>query len=349
MSTAPIALAAPASLQLGWIRSRGFDFHFIVTSSVVALASGAIVWSHPHLIQLVLLLDLWLLGFHHVISTFTRLVFDKPSYQEHKFLVVQLPVIVLAATAALAWGAGLWLLATIYLYWQWFHYTRQSFGVERMYRRKADPQALIHDKITHYAFYLVPLAGIVYRSWQQPKLYIGLSVWTFPIPDVVMFAVAAVAAGSFLLWLATEMRALWQGRLAPAHFLYMLSHFTIFTIGYLLIEDVTTGWLVLNVWHNIQYIMFVWWFNNNRFKDTVDPQRPFLSKLCHSNRVLGYLGMCLVTSTVIYVLLRAGGSLADPVPVALVSMMSINFHHYLVDGMIWKRKKAAVASSVATA
>ena len=30
----------------------------------------------------------------------------------------------------------------------------------------------------------------------------------------------------------------------------MASHFTIFYVGYLVIEDITHGWLVLNVWHN---------------------------------------------------------------------------------------------------
>ena len=27
------------------------------------------------------------------------------------------------------------------------------------------------------------------------------------------------------------------------------------------------GWLVLNIWHNAQYILTVWLFNNNRFKE----------------------------------------------------------------------------------
>jgi hypothetical protein len=34
------------------------------------------------------------------------------------------------------------------------------------------------------------------------------------------------------------------------------------------------------------------------------------------------------------------------IPATVTAMMIINFHHYVVDGIIWKRKKpAAVAAS----
>src|SRR5215213_8309567 len=43
------------------------------------------------------------------------------------------PVFVLNACLAV----GTWILTTVYLYWQWWHYTRQSYGVSRIYQRKA--------------------------------------------------------------------------------------------------------------------------------------------------------------------------------------------------------------------
>ena len=33
------------------------------------------------------------------------------------------------------------------------------------------------------------------------------------------------------------------------------------------------------------------------------------------------------------------------IPAAVTAMMVINFHHYVVDGMIWKRRKPAPATS----
>jgi len=41
-----------------------------------------------------------LLGYHHVVSTFTRLVFDAESFRRHGYLVVQVPLLVIAGTVA---------------------------------------------------------------------------------------------------------------------------------------------------------------------------------------------------------------------------------------------------------
>jgi hypothetical protein len=348
MSVSAVPSQAVAA-QAGWLRSPGFDLHLIATTSIVALASGAAALVRPDLFQVILILDLWLLGYHHVISTFTRLCFDRDSFREHRFLVVELPIIVIAATAAAVMLLGAWVLPTTYLYWQWFHYTRQSYGVERMYRRKAPAGASINDYLTTRALYLVPLFGILYRSWQQPQTFLGMEVKYLPVSDIGLWIVGILAGSALLAWLGTTLMALARGELAFAHFLYVLSHHAIFITGYCLISDITTGWLVLNVWHNIQYIMFVWQFNNKRFGDQVDPQHVFLSTLSQRKHVLGYLGVCIAIATLIYGVLIVSGSYAlqDAVSLALVASMVLNFHHYVVDGIIWKRRKAAAAFQAA--
>ena len=88
----------------------------------------------PSLFYPILLLDLWVLGYHHVIATFTRLCFDRASFEERRGLIVHLLPIVAALTILVAWQVGLWVVVTIYFYWQWWHYARQSWGVSRAYR-----------------------------------------------------------------------------------------------------------------------------------------------------------------------------------------------------------------------
>ena len=102
----------------GWLRDARFDLTLIVGVAALALASGAIVVAEPGLFPLVLFADLWLLGYQHVVSTFTRLAFDGESFRQHRFLVLGLPVVVLVAVFAAAWAFGGWILATTYLYWQ---------------------------------------------------------------------------------------------------------------------------------------------------------------------------------------------------------------------------------------
>src|SRR5262245_17612328 len=80
----------------GWLRSPSFDSVFVGGSALVALLATVTVVVEPRLFPLVLVTDMWLLGFHHVVSTFTRLAFDSESFRAHRFLVLGLPWIVLA-------------------------------------------------------------------------------------------------------------------------------------------------------------------------------------------------------------------------------------------------------------
>jgi hypothetical protein len=129
--------------------------------------------------------------------------------------------------------------------------------------------------------------------------------------------------------------------------LYMCSHVTIFSFGYLLIDDITHGWLVLNVWHNAQYILTVWLFNNNRFRDGIHPKHRFLSYLSQQRNVMKYFAVCLIFSTVAYSLLGFALStvstfVATSLPLFAIAYQAINFHHYVVDAVIWKVRRRPV-------
>ena len=113
------------------------------------------------------------------------------------------------------------------------------------------------DKLTEWLIYLVPISGILYRSWQAPATYLGAEFWVLAVPFELFAAVAAISAGVLIYWCAGRVRAWAEGRLPVAHTLYVLSHVVMFAAGYILIEDVTFGWLTLSLWHSAQYILFV--------------------------------------------------------------------------------------------
>src|SRR5262245_26004634 len=104
----------------GWLRSPRFDLGLILSVSLLAMLAGLAAASSSRWLELIVTLDLWLLGYHHVISTYTRLCFDTPSLKRHWFLVFALPPIVLTAVVTLVLGFGAWAVVTIYFYWQWF-------------------------------------------------------------------------------------------------------------------------------------------------------------------------------------------------------------------------------------
>jgi hypothetical protein len=156
-----------------------------------------------------------------------------------------------------------------------------------------------------------------------------------------------VAFVTIAWWLAQTLKSLIQGTLPIAHTLYVASHLTIFGLGYIAIQDINHGWLVLTVWHNCQYILTVWMFNNNRFKNTVDAKHRFLSTISQRNRMVTYFAVCLVISTVLYSFIqfslgRVVLATATSLPLFAIVFQAINFHHYLVDAVIWKVRRKPV-------
>lgn len=330
--------------QAGWVRGPGFDLTFIGGITVLAVLAGGVAIANPNSFPSVFVLNAWLLGYHHVISTFTRLTFDRDSFNENRFLVTWLPLIVLAGVFALCLLFGQWILTTIYLYWQWWHYTRQSYGVSRIYQRKA---GINNDLLSKLVIYAVPVWGILHRSFQSPQQFLFTDVKVLPVPVWLVTAAGLVALLVLASWVAQTVKSLVQGTLPLAHTLYICSHLLIFGIGYLAVEDINHGWLVLTVWHNCQYILTVWMFNNNRFKNGVDSRHRFLSSISQRNKFVTYVAVCLLMSTVLYSALQFSLSwlvvaTATTLPLFAIAFQAVNFHHYLVDAVIWKVRRKTV-------
>jgi hypothetical protein len=341
--------ATPAPSR--WLRNAQFDLVFIIGLVALGVGTGLVVVSFPDLFLPILILDLWFLGYHHVISTYTRLCFDRKSFESSRFLVFGLLPAVAVGTLLVAAGVGLWAIVSTYFYWQWFHYTRQSWGISRAYRGK-ERAALYEDGwLDQATFYALPVLGVLSRSHQDPGTFIGLELKVVPVAEWLVTAAAAATAVLLAVWLVRRGQAWAQGRLAAVHTLYMLSHFTVFAVSYLLIDDVTYGWLVINIWHNAQYILFVWLFNTRRFKDGIDPEARFLSYISQPHRLWLYLLTCIAITGVVYwgVLGTLNWLLFAGVSATIVLYQIVNFHHYIVDSMIWKVRKAPIRQTLGLA
>jgi len=342
--------------QNGLLHSPVFDFTFVIGIAVLAIATGILVSQRPELFWPILMIDLWFLGYHHVVSTYTRLIFDRDSFKEHRSLVVYLPIAVAAAVTLVALSMGTWALATIYLHWQWYHYTRQSEGVCKAYGAKSRDKDLGNLLVSRLAFYAVPLAGILHVSAQNPTHFLGMPVKTIIIPEWLLGISNTLAIALVIMWLYQQLKSWKKGQLAKPYFIYMLSHFSIFSVAYIWIADLSIGWLTVNIWHNAQYILFVWLFNNRRFGGKVDDKSILLSTLSQNGRFLLYTLACFSLSSVMYLTIQNYGVSAliswtgIPITVAaLVIYQTINFHHYIVDSIIWKLRKKSIRSKFTAA
>ena len=334
-----------------WLRDARFDSALVLGCFLLPILAGAAIVFEPAWFLPILIVDLWVLGYHHVIATFTRLCFDKPSFEERKWMIVYLVPFVALVTGAVAWWIGIWFIVTAYFYAQWWHYTRQSWGISRAYRR-ADPAALYEDGwLDRAIFYSMPVYGILLRSSEGHSTFIGMELWSIPVPGPVASAAGYAAGALVAVWAVRRLAAALTGRLATAHTIYVLTHIAIFVIAYRLTPDITFGWLMINIWHNAQYILFVWLYNNRRFAGGVEPGARFLSYISQSGRMWLYMLTCLLITGVVYwgVLQAIDWLLFAGLSATIVLYQIVNFHHYIVDAVVWRTRRPLARPAPAAA
>lgn len=342
-------MATPKRYDAGWLDGAAYDSILIFGVAAIALISGGIVLVNPDLFYPVLLVDLWLLGYHHVIATFTKLAGTADDRKENAFLIYWLPLIVLTGVIGLYNVLGIWSIVTVYFFWQWFHYTRQAYGIGRFYRRKALLKTDEPEWLTHAAIWAVPIWGLLHRCSQGWEEFLFLPVFVPPIPDRLVMLAGIFAVGTVAFWLYYRIRDYRNGTLSLAESYFTASHMLIFYVGYVAISEINIGWLVANVWHNAQYILFVWLYNTKRFNTQDETKDPITVMGWLSQRkpirILMYFCFTLAATTIFYQSLSEGfqfvaaGNAVLLSTLYIVGYQTVNFHHYVVDGIIWKARK----------
>lgn len=336
---------APAGADAGpWLRGPAFDLTLILGVLVLALVLGGAATASPALFGAVLVVDLWLLAYPHVASTFTRVAFDREGVRRHWFLLFVCPPLVLAGTAGLTFSGGVIALNTLYYTWQSWHYTRQSYGIARAYHRPAVTAFGRHgpDRLSDAVIYAFPIWGLLHRSAQGNHQFYGMPLHCPQAPALLEWAAAAIAWALLLAWGWRALVDRREGRLrgvGPP--LFVLSHVAITVVSYVLIDEITRGWLFINIWHNAQYLLFVWAANAGRFAGGVDPRRRWISRISQPDRIPVYALTCLAVGGCFYYSLGLvlERSAWDVLPLVLVVHMAVNFHHYLIDAVIWRRPR----------
>jgi len=324
----------------GWLRNRDFDLLLICGLTALAVAAGGLIALVPASLGLILLADSWLLGYPHVTATFVRMAPDKRGLMAHRFLVFGLPWLVVAATAGLVVGFGLALVATIYFYWQWYHTLRQSWGVSQLYRRKSNVPVREHPLFTEGLFSLVALWGLLHRltTAQDYFIYPTLPLWVPQVPVLLADGVGALAIAGLCWWAIARIREAIAGELPLAHTLFSASHYLVFIVGYVVMDNVAGGWVVTNIWHTAQYLMLVWMFNQNAVAKA--PADGWFFRFTQRNRAPLYFLLCLGVAFPVYFVVNSGFFWGpEALILAVIANQTLNFHHFIVDAVIWRQKR----------
>ena len=344
----PTSPAAPRpGVRSGWLHDRPVDLTLIFGVTLVACAMGGAAALSPKLFLPLLLVHSWLFSYDHVIATFTKLAGLPADRRRNRALIFYLPPLTVLAVLSLGQAFGVVALNSIYFFWQVFHMARQSWGLLQHYRRRAGALPWDPPWLSELTLWSIVLVGVLHRCQGRPQRFLYMELWTPAVPLWLVWAAALPTLALWLLWLGMRLAALRRGELPLGHTLYMLTHLLVFGLAYLWLRDLSAGWLLVNVWHNLQYLVYVWLHNRQRFAGGVRTDAPWLSWLSQpgARRAAAYFLSCLLLSTPLFYVLYSISDRLDLwldgrlISLTLVAALSINFHHYLVDGLIWKRAR----------
>jgi len=128
--------ASEVAVKRTYIRSREFDTTLLAAPILAGLAAALMVTADARLYPILLLADLWLLGYHHVVATYTRLAFDTQSLRRNRFLAVDLLGIVKLNFSDANWASAVTpitgLIFAGFIFWLFcFGMSRYSGFMER--------------------------------------------------------------------------------------------------------------------------------------------------------------------------------------------------------------------------
>ena len=335
MTPLPHANAMRAGLLA---RHPGFDSLFIAGTLAVALGMAAMASISPAMLLAIVLVDTWLLANPHVMATFTRIGASMADIRRHRFLIFGLPVIVLGGVVATVLAFEVAGLFTLYFCAQSYHVARQSFGIARAYRRSG-MHPLRPDRLAEALIYLIAAWGLLARCAQAPETFLGYPIQLPAVPAQAANAMGVAAIACSACWLWRQARLALTGNIDWRHDGFVVSHaFTCF-LAYIWIPDITLGWLLINLWHNLQYLLFVWVQNIRRERHA---QADKASETGLWKNAARYGGVCVALGSMLYLAIDWAGTqlLWLGLPAVLIAHFTLAFHHYLVDGVIWKRRAA---------
>lgn len=194
---------------------------------------------------------------------------------------------------------GFVLIYSFYFYWQQFHYTKQNMGIGSWEIKKKASKDLYIDYTFYFTVSIVSIAASFYGGGIQFFGYTLLNpfLW-FTITPFAAIIVNVTALSLYIY-------------LRPMAWKMGLTHALIYTLAYLVMNNFVLGWILLNIFHNSQYLVFMKAEERNL-------------------KVFLYAG---ILAFLFYFILHSDTFIIF----SLGIMLSLNFTHYIFDSIIWRK------------
>ena len=348
--TAPASDTAPSRAPRPWMVSPGFDLFFFIGSSLAVLLPWIAVTHYGVRSLTILSVVAIVSNGPHLISTWTRIYFDRSERFQRPvvYWVVPLVITTIVTTFTLRGGATLHFLRTVLFYWAVWHFLSQNWGIVRIYQRKSGEADLPIARLERLILWLGALWPMAMRLHTGPMTVFGSPVAHPHLPAWVSHALGAALIVAAIAYLAMRVTHYASGRridiMRP---LFLAASTLAFYVPFVLIRNGTAAFATAALWHGLQYIAIVWFYNRNKWKGGVARQAPVVSWLSQPGRTPLYFLFLLAVAGVVYALLRTASAITLNMEIwSTIVWTSLTFSHYWVDGFIWKLRRPELRAAL---
>jgi hypothetical protein len=291
----------------------------LILSWVLILLSFGLLKNDSSIFSIIFLIDIWLLSHPHALITFFK---TKTYLKFNKKMLITIFLITISCLSIVAYEKGSVGLYFIYFFWQWFHYFRQNYGISFSQLPKISPA---RSKFEYGMSHLMPLLAMLTLFSKGPLDFLGHYIHFFEM-DSLNTTLHFLFILSGVVWLSVNIPFLLKNKNVKEYFISTGSSFLLYYFAYIYVDQFIYGWLGLTIYHNIQYLFFI-------FKD-----RDFIVEIFNKSRGVVFYFTITVVSMAFYGVVFLGTDLISLrfIPFALVTVFSLNIVHYIVDSFIWK-------------
>ena len=358
-----------ASVRSPWVISPLKDGLFFFASALVVF----IVWFSSSVLKI----D----GFHilaavavasngpHLISTWTRVYFDRREWKDRPVAIFVAPALIFAFVAWATWKGnfvfgsdpatattinGTRVLNSAILYWATWHFVAQNWGILRVYQRKSgEPETSVPMKLEKPLLMLFVLWTLLHRLYTGPRMLFGSEIYYLNLPRPLVDGLLApiiIVTGIYLVQRFQQRHQPWA-RASLIRIGFLFCAFLGFFVPFQLItSDDTSAFAAAACWHGFQYLGMMRHFHRTSWKSGIDPQAKIISWLGQPGWVRGilYWAMLMAMAGAVYgfifglSLITRNGSWNFYTWGGVV-WISLTLSHYWLDGVIWKLRKPELA------
>jgi hypothetical protein len=258
------------------------------------------------------------------------------------------------------------LILTLYLTWSPWHYTGQNYGIFLiLLGRRGVVVAPLAKRLVYASFILsyvlafLAIHGVERPDNYAPVSYAGTVFQLIPLglPSLIstplLYVTAAAYAMSLIGAVVLLLRAGSLAQIAPSLLLFgtQAMWFSVPVLGRFLGSDGTTqalsgiynayGFLWIASAHSLQYLWVTTYYSNSSGERSA--RSGVLSKRLRYLASVAFAGFAIWTIPVLIFAPGVLGSLPHESGLALLVAATVNLHHFVLDGVVWKLRDGRVA------